>query len=476
MGLGLHRDGSKMGLTPFDTEMRRRLWWAVCVLDMRASEDYGSETVIREELCDTALPLNVDDSELDPAATEAPQEHVGTSEMTFPLIRYEVCKVARRLTSLPPRTNSFERAVPARSIEEEETIVRELHEHLEAKYLQYLVDTGPLNWVAATISRLIIAKMSIMIYLRAPNSPDKLPQHIRDRLFVVSIEIMEYSHLLEVGATTKKWGWLFHTYVQWHAIVYILREICHRPCCPVTDRAWRAVDSIFYSWDDAVKHSRNPKNGMLWLPLRRLMAQARRKREEDLAAIAAGDMSRQAADTLSADHCALPDECPNADQQGQQQQQSIPLDHIEAIRPLQQGSEQQAMPGLFAPLPMPPYTWDNASPSIAYAPEAPPQQLPAQFQQFGSQQAQMAHQQNLASQTQGQEQRRQQQQEQRGQLPWLLEAPLGDLEMSGSSGEGGGPDEFSWEGFDDLVRDFQMQDSGVMAERGPAMTSFGGWW
>lgn len=25
--LGLHRDGTQFGLSPFDTEMRRRLWW-----------------------------------------------------------------------------------------------------------------------------------------------------------------------------------------------------------------------------------------------------------------------------------------------------------------------------------------------------------------------------------------------------------------------------------------------------------------
>jgi hypothetical protein len=25
--LGLHRDGTRFGLSPFDTEMRRRLWW-----------------------------------------------------------------------------------------------------------------------------------------------------------------------------------------------------------------------------------------------------------------------------------------------------------------------------------------------------------------------------------------------------------------------------------------------------------------
>jgi hypothetical protein len=30
--LGIHRDGAQFGLSPFDTEMRRRLWWQVCTL------------------------------------------------------------------------------------------------------------------------------------------------------------------------------------------------------------------------------------------------------------------------------------------------------------------------------------------------------------------------------------------------------------------------------------------------------------
>ena len=29
---GIHRDGLQFGLPPFDTEMRRRLWWQVCTL------------------------------------------------------------------------------------------------------------------------------------------------------------------------------------------------------------------------------------------------------------------------------------------------------------------------------------------------------------------------------------------------------------------------------------------------------------
>ncbi|KAI1454145.1 hypothetical protein F4805DRAFT_334346 [Annulohypoxylon moriforme] len=34
--MGLHRDGQNFGLTPFQVEMRRRVWWQICVLDIRA--------------------------------------------------------------------------------------------------------------------------------------------------------------------------------------------------------------------------------------------------------------------------------------------------------------------------------------------------------------------------------------------------------------------------------------------------------
>jgi hypothetical protein len=74
---------------------------------------------------------------------------------------------------------------------------------------------------------------------------------------------------------------LFHTYVQWHAIAFILGEICARPHSDILERGWRAVDASFNGWDDAVKHS---KNGMLWAPMRRLMAKARKKREDDMQA------------------------------------------------------------------------------------------------------------------------------------------------------------------------------------------------
>jgi hypothetical protein len=36
--MGLHRDGITLGLSPFETEMRRRLWWHLVHLDFRAAD------------------------------------------------------------------------------------------------------------------------------------------------------------------------------------------------------------------------------------------------------------------------------------------------------------------------------------------------------------------------------------------------------------------------------------------------------
>jgi hypothetical protein len=53
--LGIHRDGTHFGLPPFEIEMRRRLWWQVCILDARSSEDHGCDPTIVEAQFDTKM-------------------------------------------------------------------------------------------------------------------------------------------------------------------------------------------------------------------------------------------------------------------------------------------------------------------------------------------------------------------------------------------------------------------------------------
>lgn len=279
--LGVHRDGQIFGLSPFETEMRRRLWWQICNLDMRASEDHGSDPSIVEQTFDTKFPLNINDDDIWPGMIEPPEEKEGRTEMLFDLIRFTVSTTVRRLSYAPPGPGPCRERNARITLEDKERLIEELHQYLEKKYLRYCNMNIPLDWVAATVSRLILAKMWLIVHhpFQREDGGAGLPQETKDRLFLTSIEVIEFSCLLETETTTLKWGWLFRTYVQWHAVAFVLSQLCVRTNGPEVEKAWAAVDSVFDEWGGVVSAS---KRGMLWKPLRKLMARARAARQREL--------------------------------------------------------------------------------------------------------------------------------------------------------------------------------------------------
>lgn len=109
---------------------------------------------------------------------------------------------------------------------------------------------------------------------------ESLPRETRDRLFITSLESIEYALLLETEVRTVKWGWMFKSYSAWHALAFLLSELCHRTKGPTVLRAWRAVDAVIVVWGSRVP---THKRDNLWRPLRKLMAKARAARDRELA-------------------------------------------------------------------------------------------------------------------------------------------------------------------------------------------------
>src|SRR4051812_29475879 len=70
--VGLHRDPSNFSVSPFESEMRRRLWWHIVSLDLRTGEDTGLIASCIHLTSDTKLPLAVNDNALHPAMKELP--------------------------------------------------------------------------------------------------------------------------------------------------------------------------------------------------------------------------------------------------------------------------------------------------------------------------------------------------------------------------------------------------------------------
>jgi len=231
------------------------------------------------------MPLNVNDSDLDPGMANFPESRIGCTEMTFGLIRFEITATLRRLQYIPPGPRKCNKFFAEMSLEKKESWIKECHQRLEDRYLKDCDMSVPLYWVIATVSRLIMSKMWLMVYhpFQRMNGGSSLPQEIRDKLFQTSLENIEYSLLLESEERTRKWGWLFRTYVQWHAIAFLLTELCLRTEGEQVDRAWKAIDFIVNrrrADDQVISHK---MKGHLWRPLRRLIDRARAERDNALA-------------------------------------------------------------------------------------------------------------------------------------------------------------------------------------------------
>lgn len=273
--LGLHRDGSHFEhLTPYEVEMRRRVWWALCVLDVRASEDQGTDLSITSGSFDTKLPLNINDADIDPQTKQTPPPRQAMTDMAVSLVSLEICDIVRRWMAQAAKGG-------ASGPEDQSCPVSEFYETLDRLYLQYSTESGNImRWVAVNTTRLLMAKMTLIFYLPVLfSSPSEhFSGEIRAKLLVSAIEVAEYNHVLNSERACRHLRWIFQTYTHWYAIVYLLLEIARRPWSPVVERAWVALHS---SWLIPVQ-SNLDKSSPIWFPLRKMMAKARKHRDAEL--------------------------------------------------------------------------------------------------------------------------------------------------------------------------------------------------
>ena len=94
--LGLHRDGSHSPhLNIFEVEMRRRVWWTMCLVDQKVSEDQGTHMAYASLDFDTKQPLNINDSDINPQTVVVPPERFGVTDMSFARISVALTEVHR---------------------------------------------------------------------------------------------------------------------------------------------------------------------------------------------------------------------------------------------------------------------------------------------------------------------------------------------------------------------------------------------
>jgi hypothetical protein len=273
--LGLQRDGTHFEhLTPFEIEMRRRVWWGVCMLDVRASEDQGTDLTIANGSHDTRIPLNVNDADISPEMTQMPPERKSVTDMSFARINFAVGEIVTRIMASGVKDGTA-------GLQDQSRMLDEICQEFELGYFSYVIEPEDVAYRAGVIvGRLVVAKMTLIVYLPVLFSPpsEQLSDDIRTKLLVSAIEVAEYNHALNSEPAYRRWRWLYQSYTHWHAIVYLMIEITRRPWSSTVERAWIALHS---NWLIPSQKSME-KNLRIWVPLRKLMDKARKHRDAEI--------------------------------------------------------------------------------------------------------------------------------------------------------------------------------------------------
>lgn len=271
--IGLHRDGSHFpNLTPYEIEMRRRTWWALCMVDSRASGEQGTDLTILQENFDTRMPLNINDEDINVDTKVMPEEREGITDMTITAVSCGLVDAERKMIMR-------QKEGPA-SPDTTSAIFDELFARLDHAYLRHSnPDNNITYWVGVIVARLVAAKMTLVLYLPIIMSTSQELSSIqqRDKLLVAAIEVAEYNHALNMEEKCKSWRWVFQTYTHTYAIVYLLLSATQRPWSPLLERAWLALQSKWlipaqYKADTTVN---------IWVPIKKLTVKARRHRDAE---------------------------------------------------------------------------------------------------------------------------------------------------------------------------------------------------
>ncbi|KAK5700641.1 hypothetical protein LTR97_005158 [Elasticomyces elasticus] len=240
--MGLQRDGQALGLAPFDTQMRRRVFYQVIPLDGMSSRMTGTGIGITQGSWDTKPPLNLNDDDIWPGMTKMPEEKKGATDMMFCLSRATVGKYFIRAGMGSPSQHLKDRS-------EVEAVISETEDEVENGYIRYCDIVNPLHFLTMVSTRSAITNMRMRIIL--PKYQWKIATNPEKREFfflaqrILDTDIAACSH-----SSLRKFQWhvsVFFVWGSWDSMIFTLTTL-RRPdmlSALEIDAAWSRMEQIY---------------------------------------------------------------------------------------------------------------------------------------------------------------------------------------------------------------------------------------
>ncbi|KAI9149563.1 transcription factor [Paramyrothecium foliicola] len=251
--MGYHRDGELFDLLPFETEMRRRIWWQIILQDAKNAVTSGLTHSMLPSNWDTKEPQNLNDADLIPGSTEPFRPREGPTEMGFCLLLYQM---SRFIISIGDHKGlvGFDIALLGQNTENDKLILerwRVMLENLEQNLMEierrYIdISAGAVHAAALGLRPLVVSKLKEML-VPMQEQPEWGTEILspKDNLFKQVIMNNEHSTDQYDQMAQSGFLWFSKLHLQLDVLAVMTGQLCQRPMGSLSDRAWRCIEKIY---------------------------------------------------------------------------------------------------------------------------------------------------------------------------------------------------------------------------------------
>jgi hypothetical protein len=256
--MGLHRDGEVLGLSPFETEIRRRVWWQIMMVDAKYALMSGLSHSMLPRVWDTKEPKNVNDADLFPAATEPVQDREGPTEMIMVMVFNRLARFLVETPGVEPMILLSDHEAfrgphgpSSQHIEMYKVLIANLATSLLEITDKFCDPTaGPLHEMALEVKAEVLQKLEHMLL---PAKEREFSDEVKtpaDNVFQVAVEATTHNNELKMKAKNNLFAWFSRLYFQDNMFMFIVGQLCIRTTGKLVEKAWIAVETTYDSYPD----------------------------------------------------------------------------------------------------------------------------------------------------------------------------------------------------------------------------------
>ena len=263
--MGLERDGLTLGLPPFETEIRRRIWWQLKGHDFRTAELCGLSKFRNLDTSteSTKWPTNVNDEQLYRGMPSMPIESNPMTDLVFVALRCDFAQFAvervSRFRQQGKTSSQFELSASGEDKIEINQAFKEMEETLETKYIRYCDPSQPLHLLTMLIARF---SMNVVRFLthhpRKWASIEQTPLSERQWVWEISLKLLEQNNMLQSNPQLKQFSWHAPYFQQWHAFIHVLDTLHANPLTADAEKAWTLIRNKYTETPDMIFDTRKP--------------------------------------------------------------------------------------------------------------------------------------------------------------------------------------------------------------------------